>query len=207
MVDWTTIIGAEAPLTWWQESARAVLIFAYGLLLVRLLGRRAFARWAALDIVVAIIAGSSLSRALTGNASLIATMVATALMMLLHRLGALAAASSRRVSWLVEGRPLHLLTEGRLNRARARRLGVSEPDLAEAARRVGLNRAEEGAAAVHLLPTDRTGHKTSDFMLTNDSLSWRGSWCTQPAGTGRAVCRWCSESRPWCARPPCAGGP
>jgi hypothetical protein len=33
-------------------------------------GRRVFGRWAALDIVVAIVVGSNLSRALTGAAQL-----------------------------------------------------------------------------------------------------------------------------------------
>ncbi|MGH8291183.1 MAG: hypothetical protein ACREV7_19635 [Steroidobacteraceae bacterium] len=37
---------------------------------MRLAGRRTFARWSALDMIVSIIMGSSLSRALTGAAPL-----------------------------------------------------------------------------------------------------------------------------------------
>jgi len=35
-------------------------------------------------------------------------------------------------------------------------------------------------------------------------LSWRGSWRTRPAGTGRAAGRWRSTGRRRCARRPCA---
>ena len=50
-----------------QECARAVIIFIYGVIAVRLAGRQIFAAWAAPDIIVAIIFGSTLSRALTGT--------------------------------------------------------------------------------------------------------------------------------------------
>ena len=68
------VFGSTVGITWWQECARAALIFCYGLLLVRLAGRRIFATWSALDIVVAIVTGSTLSRALTGNAPLFGTL-------------------------------------------------------------------------------------------------------------------------------------
>jgi len=53
------------PLSALQECVRTVLVFAYGLLLVRLAGRRIFGKWSALDIIVSIMVGSNLSRALT----------------------------------------------------------------------------------------------------------------------------------------------
>jgi len=55
------------------------VIFAFGLALVRLAGRRVFVRWAALDIVVAVVVGSNLSRALTGTAPLGGTLAASTL--------------------------------------------------------------------------------------------------------------------------------
>ncbi len=61
-----------------QECARAVVIFAFGLLLMRFSGRRIFAQWSALDIVVAFTAGSNLSRAITGPVPLFGTMAAMA---------------------------------------------------------------------------------------------------------------------------------
>ena len=79
-----TIFGSGQGLSPGQECARAVLIFIYGFLLIRLAGRRIFARWSALDTVVAIIAGSNLSRAITGPVPLFGTMAATAVLVALH---------------------------------------------------------------------------------------------------------------------------
>lgn len=57
----------EPGTTWSQDCARAVLVFICGLVLVRIAGRRVFGQWSALEIVVSIIIGSNLSRALTGS--------------------------------------------------------------------------------------------------------------------------------------------
>jgi uncharacterized membrane protein YcaP (DUF421 family) len=154
MPTWTYFFGATGHVAWWQEAARAALVFAYGLALVRLLGRRAFARWAALDIVVAIVAGSNLSRALTGNAPLLGTLVATTVLLILHRLCALVASRSRLASWLVEGEPLALARGGRIDRATARQHGVSEVDLEEVARGAGLG-APERADTIVLEPSGK----------------------------------------------------
>src|SRR3954454_16935665 len=78
------IFGSGSDLAWYQECARAAVIFVYGLALVRIAGRRIFGKWSALDIVVSIIIGSNLSRTLTGNAQLWGTLAATTLLVALH---------------------------------------------------------------------------------------------------------------------------
>jgi uncharacterized membrane protein YcaP (DUF421 family) len=137
------VFGTGSGLTAAQESARALLVFAYGLLLVRLAGRRVFGRWSAIDIVVSIIAGSNLSRALTGNAPLWGTLAATTVLMLLHWLLAQAAARSPIMSRLFEGRPRVLGRDGKVERRKDLRTAISEADLAEALRQAGVERAED----------------------------------------------------------------
>src|SRR3954451_21763678 len=66
MITPEVLFGPTGQIAWGQECARAVVIFGYGLVLVRIAGRRIFANWAALDTIVSIVIGSSLSRALTG---------------------------------------------------------------------------------------------------------------------------------------------
>lgn len=126
-----------------QECARAVLILAYGLLLVRLAGRRVFSKWSALDIIVSIVIGSNLSRALTGNAPLLGTLVASSLLMALHWLLALAAARWSAVSHLLEGRSIALGKDGGITNAVRVRHAVSEADLNQALRGKGLRTPEE----------------------------------------------------------------
>lgn len=60
------LLGVQNHLTAAQEGARAILIFAYGLLLLRLGGPRMFGHWSALDITITIMVGSALARAMTG---------------------------------------------------------------------------------------------------------------------------------------------
>ncbi|OHV74394.1 hypothetical protein [Ensifer sp. LCM 4579] len=81
--DW--LLGAPTQeITWWQMTVRAVIVFAYGLIAIRFAGRHAFGKSSALDIVLSVIIGSSLSRALTGNAPLVATLAAMTALVAIH---------------------------------------------------------------------------------------------------------------------------
>jgi uncharacterized membrane protein YcaP (DUF421 family) len=142
------VFGPTGHVTWLQECARAVVITVYGLLAVRLAGRRVFARWSALDIVVAIVTGSSLSRALTGNADLFGTLAATTLMMAIHWALARAAARSPAISRLVEGAPVAIGKGGSVDAAALVHHGVSAADLQEALRAAGVESAADTRAIV-----------------------------------------------------------
>jgi uncharacterized membrane protein YcaP (DUF421 family) len=138
-VEWlTTIFGETSHVTAWQECARAVLIFFYGLAMVRLLGRRVFGKWAALDIVVSIIVGSNLSRALTGSAPLFGTILATTVLMALHWVLARAASLRPTLSRALEGRSIALAKDGTPAPEIMKRQGVTEADLNEALRQAGV---------------------------------------------------------------------
>lgn len=151
-----TVFGATGHVTWPQECARAAVIFFYGLLVVRVFGRRIFGRWAALDITVSIVTGSNLSRALTGSADLWGTLLATTLLMALHATFSRAAARSSWISGLVEGRPITLGERGLFDRRALIRHGVSEADLDEALHGAGL--ADWSAAdRVVLEPSGKIG--------------------------------------------------
>jgi uncharacterized membrane protein YcaP (DUF421 family) len=153
------IFGTTGQVTWAQECARALLIFAYGLVVVRLGGRRVFAQWNALDIIVAIITGSTLSRTLTGNADLFGSLLATTLLMVLH--WALAHAAARWPNWsrVLEGPPVRLAVDGRLDEHALLRHAVSPTALAEALRSAGIESPQharlivlEPSGAISVLP-------------------------------------------------------
>src|SRR5690625_4236530 len=75
------LTGEEAQtITWWQMGVRATIIFFWAVLLYRLFPRRAFGSSSTTDIVLVVIVGSALSRALTGTVPLLPTMFATALL-------------------------------------------------------------------------------------------------------------------------------
>lgn len=158
MADATTVFaavfGSGKDLSVAQECARAVLILAYGLLAVRIVGRRVFGEWSALDIVVSIVMGSNLSRALTGSAPLLGTLAATTVFLLLHWLLAYCAARFPAMSRLLEGRAITIYREGVHDHGARLRHLVSEADLDAALRQSGLTSVTD-ARQVTLEPSGK----------------------------------------------------
>ena len=150
----TWLFGVDAHLTTAQECARTVVVFAYGFVLIRIAGRRLFGKWSAVDITVSIIIGSNLSRTITGNAPLIGTLVASALLMALHWLVSYVAARSRRASAFLEGTAIELVSAGAIKEAERRRHNISHADLDEALRGSGVDRVED-ASRVTLEPSGK----------------------------------------------------
>jgi uncharacterized membrane protein YcaP (DUF421 family) len=133
------IFGVQNHLSTAQEGARAILIFAYGLLLLRLCGPRMFGHWSALDIVISIMVGSALARAMTGSAPLVGTMVAAAVMAFLHVGLAHCVARNSRLARIFEGEAKTLIDHGHIDHHARKRNKISEADLREALREHGID--------------------------------------------------------------------
>jgi uncharacterized membrane protein YcaP (DUF421 family) len=137
MISITDLIGDKGAILWWQMSIRAVLIFIFGLVLIRLLGRRVFGQQNPLDIVVAVVMGSSLSRTLTGNAPFFSTLAAITALLVFFWLLEHAAARWRLLGRLAKGEAVSLVRDHQFNAKAMRLWGVTEDDIAEAARASG----------------------------------------------------------------------
>lgn len=122
--------GADAV----QLCVRAVILFVFGILCIRIAGRRTFAQYSPLDIIVALIVGSNLSRVMTGKAAFFPALAATLLLVVLHRLLALATLRWTWLSSLVKARAIPLIVDGRADPKAMRRANLSEEDLLEAIR-------------------------------------------------------------------------
>lgn len=147
--DWLhQVFGRDGDqILWWQMSARAAFFFLWGLLLVRLGGQRIFGKITAFDIVVAVILGSILSRAITGNAAFVPSIAASATLVLLHWLTTRIAWHWRGFGHLVKGKPVCLVEDGRPDEKRMRATGITRHDLEEAMRRKGIESLEQVKAA------------------------------------------------------------
>jgi len=140
------LFGIKDHVTLAQECARAVLIFAYGLVMLRLSGRRTFARWSALDLIISIVVGSALARTMTGNAPLGGTLAAVAVLVVLHIAFSIAVARSAWLSDIVEGSAVTLGRGGAVDEEMRKRHYISSEDLTEALRRQGVERIEDTKA-------------------------------------------------------------
>jgi uncharacterized membrane protein YcaP (DUF421 family) len=134
----TALIGREHDIAWWQMSIRAVLVMLFGLVLVRFAGKRVFGRWGAIDIILSVIIGSNLSRAITGTAPFLETLIATAVLVALHGVLVRLAVRFPRLGPVLKGHPVRVVADGQPDARAMARHGLGRHDLEEGLREAGL---------------------------------------------------------------------
>src|SRR5262245_48286859 len=86
MAEWLGTDRGPLELTTSQASLRAVLIFVIGLAIMRVASRRFLGRATPFDVMLGFLLGSLLSRAISGTAGFVETVVASLVIVLMHRL-------------------------------------------------------------------------------------------------------------------------
>jgi uncharacterized membrane protein YcaP (DUF421 family) len=135
-MNWATIVfGEDTNLTSWQMGARAAVVFFMTLLLIRISGRRSFGQRSPFDAATTVLLGAVLSRGVVGASPFWPTIVASAVLVVLHRaIGWLSVRSDRFDTW-ANGRERLIVVDGqKLDHALSQSL-ISERDLAEAVRK------------------------------------------------------------------------
>jgi uncharacterized membrane protein YcaP (DUF421 family) len=138
-----------------QMALRAVAVYVLTLAIVRLGSKRFLGKGTAFDVVVGIMLGSVMSRAINGSAPFVPTLAAGAVLVGAHWLLAVLAF---RVSWvgsLVKGSPVPLIEGGEVREAGLRRGSVSRQDL-EQALRTQTGRTDPGEIELAYLERDGT---------------------------------------------------
>ena len=120
-----------------QMGARAVLVFFAALVMLRLSSKRAFGNNSPFDVVVKIMLGAVLSRAVVAASPFGATLLAAAIIVGLHRLLAWAAFHSHTVGRLIKGNAYVLVDHGQVRHDNLRKNYLSEKDLLEGLRKSG----------------------------------------------------------------------
>lgn len=128
------IFGHGKDLTPLQMSARSILIFIIGLVLIRIAGRRAFGQKTPFDSVISILLGAILSRAVVGASPFIATVVASAAIVVMHRLFAVLGFYSDAFGKLVKGEPKVLYKDGKMHEDHMRTCMITKKDMEESVR-------------------------------------------------------------------------
>ncbi|WP_255478746.1 DUF421 domain-containing protein [Rufibacter sp. XAAS-G3-1] len=128
----------EEKLNWWQMSARAVMVFFISLAYVRIANKRIFGRHSAFDIVLGVMYGSIMSRAITGNSPFWPTLAAGLVLILLHRLMAvLAFRTGGNISDMIKGKTVTLVRDGKFLKDIMRAHNITENDILETLRTKG----------------------------------------------------------------------
>ena len=133
-----------------QTALRTALIYSFGLIVVRLADRRVLGKNTAFDVIVGVVLGSVLSRAINGTGALFATMSSVAVLLAMHWLLAFISSKSKRSSVLLKGKTRPLVRDGQILWDEMRRNHISEGDLEEMIRLHGrlADPADVGAACL-----------------------------------------------------------
>ena len=99
----------------WQMGLRAAIIYVAALIMVRVAGDRRFiGKYAAFDVVLSIIFGSTLSRAINGTSAFFATIFAGFVLVAMHWLFSLIAFQVTPLENKIKGRSRVLIRDGEL---------------------------------------------------------------------------------------------
>jgi uncharacterized membrane protein YcaP (DUF421 family) len=120
-----------------QVCFRALLVYFFGWVILRIGGNRFLGQETAFDVVLGFVLGSTLSRAINGSSPLLIALVASAVLVGFHHLLAWATFRFRSLGYFFKGRSRTLVRDGEALPEELRRHRLSEGDLEESLRLSG----------------------------------------------------------------------
>jgi len=137
-----------------QMCVRATVIFFVTLVLIRFTGMRVFGIKTAFDTCIIIMLGAVLSRAVVGASPFIPTILASATLVIIHKIIARLSVSNQSISHIVKGKPLSIYKNGILNEKNLKRCSLSFGDVMEEVR---LNLNDNSLENIEEIFMERTG--------------------------------------------------
>ncbi|MGB3237477.1 MAG: YetF domain-containing protein [Geitlerinemataceae cyanobacterium] len=130
------MLGLDAQqLTWWQMGWRAAIIYLAAWVMVRVGGDRRFlGTHAAIDVILSIMLGSTLSRAINGSAPYFPTIAAAIVLVAMHWLLAATAFHFELADRIIKGSSRILIRDGQVKRQAMKTSHISQQDLESALR-------------------------------------------------------------------------
>jgi uncharacterized membrane protein YcaP (DUF421 family) len=125
-------VGLESrDINIWQMGLRAAVVYLATLLLVRMAKKRFMGRATAFDVILGIMLGSVVSRAVTGNAPMLPALTASAVLVAMHWVFSGIALHSKGFGQVVKGQSATIVRDGRIDEDALRRAHMTENDLRE----------------------------------------------------------------------------
>ncbi|HEY4247724.1 MAG TPA: YetF domain-containing protein [Lacunisphaera sp.] len=120
-----------ASLSFSQMALRGLVVFLFGTLIVRLGDRRLLGKNATFDMLLLVILGSVLSRAVNGQAAFLPTLGVSGLLVLFHHLAGVLSCHFPVISKLVKGQARVVIKDGVVDPGELMRCRISPDDLDE----------------------------------------------------------------------------
>src|SRR5207253_10763928 len=145
---WTPSLG------WWEILLRAVVVYIFLLVLLRITGKRQVGQLAPFDLVLLLVLSNAVQNSMNGgDNSLTGGLVTAATLIALNWTMGWATYRSKRLEALIEGRPELLIHNGQLNETIMARAQITHHELLAALRRSGC----AGVAEVHVAVLENNG--------------------------------------------------
>ena len=130
-----------------QMALRAVEVYLVTVLIVRLGKKRFMSRATAFDVILGIMLGSLVSRAITGTAPFAPTLAAAAMLLAVHWLFSAGAARWHPFGVAIKGRSRVLVKDGQVDAEAMRAAHMSDRDMWEELRNKSISDLNEVAEA------------------------------------------------------------
>jgi uncharacterized membrane protein YcaP (DUF421 family) len=141
-------VGLESKeLGVWQMGLRAIVVYVVTVIMVRLGKKRFLGRATAFDVILGIMLGSIVSRAVTGNAPMLPALVASAVLVLMHFVFSGMALRWHGFGSLIKGNPRLIVRDGAIDERNLRKAHMTEHDLHEDLRSKSVARLDQVAEA------------------------------------------------------------
>lgn len=132
------------PLVFEQLVVRAVVVYVFLLLLLRLTGKRQVGQLAPFDLVLLLVLSNAVQNSINGgDNSVVGGLVSATTLVAVNSLVAVVTHRSKRAEGLIEGHPQVLIHNGRLNEAIMARAKITHHELNAALRQGGCSCVED----------------------------------------------------------------
>ncbi|HEY6928438.1 MAG TPA: YetF domain-containing protein [Thermoanaerobaculia bacterium] len=144
----------QLAIPWFEFVFRAVVVYAFLILLLRLTGKRQVGQLAPFDLVLLLVLSNAVQNSMNGgDNSLVGGLISAATLVLLNFAVGQATYRNKRLESLIEGRPQILVHNGRLYEDVLIRAQMTHHELDAALRRSGCATVED----VHMAVLENNG--------------------------------------------------
>ncbi|MGE5436044.1 MAG: DUF421 domain-containing protein [Syntrophothermus sp.] len=121
-------------LNFWQTIIRTILVFILTLIILRFAKKRFLGKNTAFDVVLGVIFGSVVSRAINGSSNFLDTMAAAIVLVSMHWIFSAIISRSPEIGDLLEGVPHQIIKNGKIIKEMMLKTHMREADIEESLR-------------------------------------------------------------------------
>lgn len=133
----------EMDLPWWEFVLRGAIVYAVLMVMVRVSGRRTIGQFTPFDLLIVMLLSEAVSNSLNGgDDGVTGGLIVAATLVTLNIILATLTARSRKMSDIIEGRPVLLGRDGELFKDVMKQCKLSEKEVEETLRQNDIELAE-----------------------------------------------------------------